>query len=1009
MRLSSALVALAVVLTSFAVQAQVPYALSFDGVNDYVDVSLASPPVTDYTVSAWVYLRSGGSVAIRSMGVLSSGTCGGSTEFLIRANGPNLTDPQYLELGRCNFYGGISSTQSVPLNAWTHVGVTVSAAKVVSYYINGNPAGTWTNTSLDFSLGTPIHLGDNAVRKFDGKLDEVQIWNRALSAAEMQAGAHRLRTGTEPNLLAYFPFNEGSGLTTASLPSGSNATLVNGTAWVASDAPVGPPSAMTLTPTSVTTSNATLNGTFAPGPSLQDTVAWFEYGTSTNYGSTTPPVNISATNPVTALNQSITTGLLGTNYHFRIVATNSGGVTYGRDLAFNPYFVQSSIVLPALALVGGPPNPHGSLGICDYDNDGDYDIILSGKQSTSSTNQFYYTTFLRNDGNGVFTPVNSGLAQKGGTIVSGDFDNDNRVDVLAMDGNNANPRAKVIVYHNNGNGTFSEIPNRFPLQSTVICRAGDFDNDGWLDVAIARGASSTPSSSGFGLWRNNGKGAFGLWPITCSPYASKEVVWADFDNDDDLDLTLADIYGVEKVNQLVTNNGDGTFVSGFISDLPVRQALWSDFDNDGRLDFFRMWVDEVGVTFGEDLNLTGGSSGGVEAGFAGNTPSSTAVAGDYDNDGYRDLLLSSIAKADMLRNVGGFLTRLHLGWEVGLHVLPSFGDFNNDGKLDVLLAYSIQNVAVPAEIWLNNTAVSNTPPTAPTGLASVVSNGVVRFSWQSASDAQTTNSAGLSYNLRVGTTPGGFDVMSPSADPVTGFRRILDMGNTQMGLTGLLKVGPGHYYWSVQAIDTAMAGGPFAPEQSFWGIGAPRMESMGVSAAFNGSATLQTTFYPGELATTVYFQYGPTASYGQSTPPQAAGTNGLLSFQQTIAGLAVGIYHYRMVASNSAGVTFGADQTFNSINVLGGDGNNDGVVDHSEVNRALSNYWAQSSVYMTNPTKLAGGLFQFGLTNLAGWNLNVQGSANLITWTNLPTLAAPVYQFGDPEATNAPMRYYRLR
>ncbi|MEJ0091397.1 MAG: hypothetical protein WDM80_16840 [Limisphaerales bacterium] len=292
---------------------------------------------------------------------------------------------------------------------------------------------------------------------------------------------------------------------------------------------------------------------------------------------------------------------------------------------------------------------------------------------------------------------------------------------------------------------------------------------------------------------------------------------------------------------------------------------------------------------------------------------------------------------------------------------------------------------------------------------SAVSNGVVRFSWSAASDAQNTNAAGLSYNLRVGTTPGGVDVMSPAADPVTGQRRILEMGNTQMGLTGLLRVGPGRYYWSVQAIDEGLAGGPFAAEQSFWGGGAPQIEMVNAGAILNGSATLHSTFYPGELATTVYFQYGPTISYGQSTPPQSVGLHGLLTFQQTITGLAAGIYHYRVVATNSAGVTFGADQIFENINVLGGDGNNDGLVDAGEVNRALSNYWSQSVVYMTDPKRLAGGQFQFALTNMVGWNFNVQGSSDLNNWTNLTTTAAPVYQFADADGTNAAPRYYRLR
>ena len=76
-------------------------------------------------------------------------------------------------------------------------------------------------------------------------------------------------------------------------------------------------------------------------------------------------------------------------------------------------------------------------------------------------------------------------------------------------------------------------------------------------------------------------------------------------------------------------------------------------------------------------------------------------------------------------------------------------------------------------------------------------------------------SAGKS-SLRVGTAPGSNDVMSAQAG-ADGKRRVAEMGNVQLGtnawLTGLQ---PGQiYYWSVQAVDAAYAGSPFAAEQSF--------------------------------------------------------------------------------------------------------------------------------------------------------------------------------------------------
>jgi alpha-tubulin suppressor-like RCC1 family protein len=218
------------------------YALDFNGHGSYVSVGLTSPPSNNYTISAWVYLRSGGTFSGERMAVLSSTTCGDSVELMLRANSDNPTDPQYVELGRCGFYNGYLSSVAVPFNLWTHVAVTVTSNNVVSYYVNGNPAGSYAaDPHWDFSLGSGVNLGDNSgVRRFDGQLDEVQIWNRALSAPEIQRGIHFPLAGNEAGLFAYYRFDEGgsSGVVAdSSLAAGGlRGTLVNNPLWVDSGA-----------------------------------------------------------------------------------------------------------------------------------------------------------------------------------------------------------------------------------------------------------------------------------------------------------------------------------------------------------------------------------------------------------------------------------------------------------------------------------------------------------------------------------------------------------------------------------------------------------------------------------------------------------------------------------------------------------------------------------------------------------------------------------------------------
>ena len=95
------------------------------------------------------------------------------------------------------------------------------------------------------------------------------------------------------------------------------------------------------------------------------------------------------------------------------------------------------------------------------------------------------------------------------------------------------------------------------------------------------------------------------------------------------------------------------------------------------------------------------------------------------------------------------------------------------------------------------------------------SSNAVMLSWNSATDDQTPAS-GLTYNVRAGTTPGGSDLLSAHVNATNGFPRVPAMGNAMLRhslpLTGLTNGQT--VYWSVQAVDTSFAGGPFATETS---------------------------------------------------------------------------------------------------------------------------------------------------------------------------------------------------
>jgi hypothetical protein len=201
--------------------------------------------------------------------------------------------------------------------------------------------------------------------------------------------------------------------------------------------------------------------------------------------------------------------------------------------------------------------------------------------------------------------------------------------------------------------------------------------------------------------------------------------------------------------------------------------------------------------------------------------------GDYDGDGDADLLMTGFEEHDTItlyatklyENQGdGHFKEVESDLSDVCNGTAQWGDFNRDGKPDILLTGRLNSHDgnPVTDVYLNKTSYANTAPEIPQNLRYEISDTLVRLTWSPATDNETP-SAGLTYNLRIGTTPGGSEVMSAMADPETGTGFVPQTGNaghnTFYILKGLHK--DTTYYWSVQAIDPAYAGSDFATEKSF--------------------------------------------------------------------------------------------------------------------------------------------------------------------------------------------------
>ncbi|MEG3968986.1 FG-GAP-like repeat-containing protein, partial [Microcoleus sp. T2B6] len=340
---------------------------------------------------------------------------------------------------------------------------------------------------------------------------------------------------------------------------------------------------------------------------------------------------------------------------------------------------------------------------------------------------------------------------------------------------------------------------------------------------------------------------------------TKPGVWADYDNDGKLDI-LVQVKDSKDINsrysaKLYRNLGDGVFEDTRV-DLPgfggeARDMAWGDYNNDGQLDILLSGSDSslqssFTKVYRNKTRENKGSASFEDIGAQIPSLGSARYAwGDYDNDGFLDILGTGVDQqngassativAKLYRNERSFSgpnsfkdsgVQIDSGTEQKQNSFSqtAWGDYDKDGRLDILLtgaspkdfSGSYNENDFFTKVFRNNTVKANTPPTAPTELTALPSSREVTFNWKKATDDHTP-ADGLSYNLRVGTTPGGQDILSPMSYLADGTRQLVGLGNVSQNTKWQLKdLSPNKkYYWSVQAIDTAWAGSKFAEEGSF--------------------------------------------------------------------------------------------------------------------------------------------------------------------------------------------------
>jgi hypothetical protein len=184
---------------------------------------------------------------------------------------------------------------------------------------------------------------------------------------------------------------------------------------------------------------------------------------------------------------------------------------------------------------------------CDFDNDGDLDVAITGRQES----WVYITKIYRNDGVLPFVEVyNAPLGHRYSDLVWGDYDNDGDADLLVTGSNDLNQDSFTRIYRNDGNSTFVETdPGVMGIRQGDIVWT-DLDNDGQLDIFM-NGVRNSLQWIGYG-YLDIGNEYVYADSIESLKYAN--ILPADYDNDNDIDFFQSGRYAYQDYRSTIFRN-----------------------------------------------------------------------------------------------------------------------------------------------------------------------------------------------------------------------------------------------------------------------------------------------------------------------------------------------------------------------------------------------------------------------------------------------------------------------
>ena len=283
-----------------------------------------------------------------------------------------------------------------------------------------------------------------------------------------------------------------------------------------------------------------------------------------------------------------------------------------------------------------------------------------------------------------------------------DFDNDNDLDLFISNGKQGGENNFL---YKNDNGTFVKIEND-PVVTDFLPSDGsswaDFDNDGFPDICVVNWYNRFNL-----LYKNNGNGTFTFLsnnPVSLDQSFSETCSWGDYDNDGLVDLFVTNSAGTNHKNFIYKNTGGGNFVkidtgAVFSQTAFARGVNWVDLNGDRLPEIF------VSRESNQNEQLFKNNGNGYFTAVtgspltAGGGESWSTSWGDYDNDGDLDALITNSGNQlnSLYRNDGDFnftrITNDPMVTETGYNAVGGWGDYDNDGDLDMFISQAYKGPA----------------------------------------------------------------------------------------------------------------------------------------------------------------------------------------------------------------------------------------------------------------------------------------------------------------------------